>query len=173
VVWRTWVRFLADLTAREVLGEVVGYSNATYASSLGFVWTKEGGMQALPELPNEVGASANAINDQGEIVGGNGSDAVLWHNDQNHTIENLGTLPGQGWATAFGINDNGQVVGWSGFTAFVWTSKSGMQDLNSLIPPGSGWELSLASAINVRGQITGQGTIHGEQHGFLLTPTSN
>jgi len=47
-----------------------------------------------------------------------------------------------------------------------------MQDLNNLIPPNSGWSLSVAYAINKSGQITGQGTINGEQHGFLLTPVS-
>jgi hypothetical protein len=47
-----------------------------------------------------------------------------------------------------------------------------MRDLNSLIPSNSGWSLTIATSINVRGQITGQGTINGEQHGFLLTPVA-
>jgi probable HAF family extracellular repeat protein len=104
------------------------------------------------------------------VVGGSGNFAVLWHNDQSHTAESLGTLPGGGWSTAFAMNDDGEVVGWSGYTAFLWTHKKGMQDLNSLIPGNSGWSLSIATSINLRGQITGQGTINGEQHGFLLTP---
>jgi probable HAF family extracellular repeat protein len=112
------------------------------------------------------------LDDLGEVVGGSGSFAVLWQSDPVHTVESLGALSGQGWSSAFGINDVGQVVGWSGFTAFLWTRENGMQDLNSLIPSNSGWSLSLATAINVRGQITGQGTINGQQHGFLLTPVS-
>jgi probable HAF family extracellular repeat protein len=129
-------------------------------------------MQALPQLPGGYSASANGINDLGQIAGGSGNYAVLWHNDKKHTVENLGTLPGQGWSTAFAINDAGQVVGWSGFVAFIWSRENGMRDLNNLIPSNSGWSLSLPASINVRGQITGQGVINGEQHGFLLTPIS-
>jgi probable HAF family extracellular repeat protein len=47
-----------------------------------------------------------------------------------------------------------------------------MQNLNDLIPSNSGWSLSLPTGINSRGQITGQGTINGEQHAFLLTPVA-
>lgn len=124
-------------------------------------------MQALPNLPGGTSASANGIDDVGEVVGGSGSIAVLWHNDKNHTAESLGALGG--WSSAFAINDVGQVVGWSGSGAFIWTREKGMQALNSLIPSGSGWSLIIATGINVRGQITGQGNINGEQHGFLLT----
>jgi probable HAF family extracellular repeat protein len=89
-------------------------------------------------------------------------------------IENWRSLvPRAGWGTAFSINDVGQVVGWSGFTAFLWTREKGMQDLNTLIPANSGWSLSLARSINLREQITGQGTIGGQQHEFLLTPVSD
>ena len=45
-----------------------------------------------------------------------------------------------------------------------------MVDLNTLIAPLSGWKLLDASAINDAGQITGQGLIGGEYHGYLLTP---
>jgi hypothetical protein len=64
------------------------------------------------------------------------------------------------------------VVGWSGYAAFVWSREKGMQDLNTLIPSNSGWTLTMATAINVRGQITGEGDINGQQHGFLLTPVA-
>jgi probable HAF family extracellular repeat protein len=46
-----------------------------------------------------------------------------------------------------------------------------MQDLNGLIPAGSGWLLSVATGINVAGQICGYGTMaSGLVHAFLLTP---
>lgn len=152
-------------------GEVVGYSLAGDGAYRGFLWTRKTGLRALPMLSStDSDASANGINEFGEIVGGSGSYAVLWRNDQHHTPQNLGVLPGQTWSTAFAINDVGQVVGWSGFVAFVWSEKEGIQNLNDLIPRHSGWQLSTANGINVLGQITGQGTINGEQHAFLLTP---
>ena len=156
-------------------GTVVGYSNTADSNWHAIVWTAATGMQPLPYLfPSDTSASANGINRYGQIAGGvsegySGEYAVLWDGDGN--VENLGLLPGQGWSTAFAINDRAQVVGWSGFTAFIWTRASGMQDLNTLIPSNSGWSLSMATGINNRGQITGQGTINGQQHGFLLAPT--
>jgi hypothetical protein len=56
--------------------------------------------------------------------------------------------------------------------AFIWTSIGGMKDLNSLIPSNSGWVLINANSINTLGQITGYGTVGGQNHGFLLTPTN-
>jgi len=154
-------------------GEVIGFSNAANGNWFGFLWTQSTGMKALPMLPGANTASANGINDLGQIVGGSGYYAVLWHNDRKHTAESLGAVSGQKGSTAFAINDPGQVVGWSGAVAFVWSREHGMQDLNKLIPGNSGWSLTLATAINAQGQITGQGTINGQQHAFLLTPVSH
>jgi probable HAF family extracellular repeat protein len=42
--------------------------------------------------------------------------------------------------------------------------------LNKLIPAGTGWVLITAYGINNAGQIVGEGTVNGKQHGFLLTP---
>jgi len=149
-------------------GEVSGYSNAADGAWHAFLWTPTNGMQALPNVAGASSASGNGINDLGEVAGGSGSFAVLW--TSTTSAENMGVLPGQGWSTAFAVNDASQAVGWSGFIAFVWSRATGIQDLNSLIPPNSGWFLSTANAINNAGQITGQGTINGESHAFLLTP---
>jgi probable HAF family extracellular repeat protein len=44
-------------------------------------------------------------------------------------------------------------------------------DLNAMIPPGSPWYRLNASSINDSGQIVGFGTINGETHAFLATPS--
>lgn len=59
-------------------------------------------MQALPNLPRATSASANGINDLGQVVSGSGSHAVLWN--KGGDAENLGVVPGQTWSTAFAIN---------------------------------------------------------------------
>jgi probable HAF family extracellular repeat protein len=152
-------------------GEVAGFSITLDGKSHGVSWSKPSGILALPYLSaTDTSASANGINNLGQVVGGSGDIAVIWQNDKNHTAQSLGNLPGQAWSTAFAINDLTQVVGWSGFIAFIWSPAQGMQNLNDLIPSDSGWSLSLPTGINSRGQITGQGTINGQQHGFLLTP---
>jgi probable HAF family extracellular repeat protein len=155
--------------------EVVGSSDVADGNTYGFVWTKSTGMHALPALPDGYSSSANGINDQGQIVGGSSAGydnnyAVLWTYDGK--VVDLGVLPGQVWSSAFAINNLGQVVGWSGYRAFIWSESEGMQDLNDLIPSNSGWVLGSANGINDHGQITGQGNINGESHGFVLTPTS-
>jgi hypothetical protein len=45
-----------------------------------------------------------------------------------------------------------------------------MRDLNDLIPAGSGWLLKSAWGINDAGWITGDGTVNGQDHAYLLTP---
>jgi len=44
-----------------------------------------------------------------------------------------------------------------------------MLNLNDLINSSSGWQLYTATGINAKGQIVGQGTLNGQEHGFLLT----
>jgi probable HAF family extracellular repeat protein len=152
-------------------GEVAGFSNASDGAWHAFLWSASTGMQALPNAKGASSASGNGINNLGQVAGGSGNYAILW--DSTTAAENMGVLPGQTWSTAFAVNDAGEAVGWSGFRAFVWNRAKGIQDLNDLIPANSGWFLSTANAINASGQITGQGTISGQQHAFLLTPVSH
>lgn len=152
-------------------GEVTGYSNNGQGQTLAFLWSKSGGMQALPNPPGATGGSGNAVNDLGHVAGGSDVTATLWTSTQD--VLSLGNLPGACCSSGFALNDLDQVVGSSGFRAFIWTQADGMQDLNNLIPPHSGWTLTAANGINFEGQITGYGTINGQTHAFLLTPTSN
>jgi len=146
------------------------------AGGTGFTWTKAGGMKVLRGLVKGGGSNVFAMNDSGMVVGNAGTSTawgpVLWNSEGR--IRELGTLAG-GSGTAFGVNDLGQIVGYSRTAsmdahAFIWSSKNGIQDLNDLIPANSGWVLVWGSAINNAGQITGWGTINGENHAYLLTP---
>jgi probable HAF family extracellular repeat protein len=154
--------------------EVCGNSSSS-GELAGFTWSKAHGMKALQGFSGG-GTVAFSINDSGIVVGNalisSGRHPVLWN--RAGRIRDLGTLPG-GFGTAFGVNDLNQVVGYSTTAsndphAFIWSAKSGIQDLNDLIPANSGWVLVWASAINKAGQISGWGTINGENHAYLLNP---
>lgn len=151
------------------------YSNGTFQA---FAGTISGGLTALPTLPGATTSLALGVNDAGIIVGSSNSAknsngiAVAW--DSNLKIYSLGTLPGDSASSASYINDLDQAVGQSTTPsgvnrAVIWT-KSGIQNLNNLIPRNSGWTLVYALSINRAGQITGYGTINGQNHAFLLTP---
>lgn len=136
----------------------------------------------LGTLPGGAVSNANGINSSGEISGystsstsGSNWIAVFW--DATGKIHSLGTLSGGVSSAGYGINDSNQIVGFASTAtstsdAMIWSQKSGMQDLNSLIPANSGWVLVLAVWINNSGQITGYGTINGDNHAFLLTPVA-
>lgn len=164
-------------------GQVAGDSGNQYGGQA-YRWSKNGGAIELDDLANENHTYASGINDLNQVVGGSytlngGTHAFLWN--QSGAATDLGTLKGKKYADsgANDINNAGQVVGFSDLSnsdfanrhAFLY-SGGAMQDLNTLIPANSGWTLESASAINDLGQIVGTGTIDGQNHAFLVTPTS-
>ena len=133
--------------------------------------------------PGGVSSTVGAINDSGEIVGVYypSSTSYLGGNlfiDTRFGSKTLGLalnmrsedeedLPSA-------INDEGDIVGDAQTTvteaAWVYHPGRGFSNLNNDIAPNSGWSLFQAIGINGRGEIVGNGTLNGEQHGFLLTP---
>ncbi len=77
-------------------------------------------------------------------------------------INDLGTVVGDSWPSGGVEFTNSRAVLWQG---------ANMYDLNSFIPTNSGWVLDVATAINNKGQIVGQGTRSNElgYRSFLLT----
>jgi len=88
----------------------------------------------------------------------------------------LGTLPEFERGAAVDINELGLIVGraWgiggnpNIESAFIWQNGT-MTDLNDLILPNSG-VITVATAINNQGQITGRGHNFTDSVGLLLTP---
>ncbi len=152
------------------------YTGTNYHAFL----VKATGVNDLGTLPGGTISNGIWINSSGVVAGYSNSSAsgsnwiaVAW--DPSKKIHSLGTLPDGTSSAGNGINDSNQIVGFSSTAtstsdAMIWTQKGGMKDLNNLIPPNSGWVLVLANSINNLGQITGYGTINGENHAFLLTP---
>jgi probable HAF family extracellular repeat protein len=127
------------------------------------IW-ENGAIRELPTFPGDPDGAANAINDQGQIVGATGNcgkgpeyalHALLW---EDGAFTDLGNLGGTLFSFAANINDRGDVIGASNLPgdttshAFFWTRDSGMKDLGTL--PGD--FSSSAADINSKGQVTGQ-----------------
>ena len=74
------------------------------------------------------------------------------------------------WSAAYDVNDSGVVVGSADGVAFVYTNAT-TTNLNTLIPSDTPWSLLSATGINNAGRIVGYGTISGQTHAFMLTPT--
>jgi probable HAF family extracellular repeat protein len=160
-------------------GQVVGSSStAGEAEYRAFLWTKSGGMKALPSLGSGAQDTANAINSSGAVVGYSclGSEctgnyhAFLW--TQSGGTQDLGTLSGGTDTFANGINSANHVVGTVAFAdgtghAFLWTQANGMQEL----APSSGIANYAAGAINDSDEVVGNflNTADNEFHGFSWT----
>jgi probable HAF family extracellular repeat protein len=135
------------------------------------IW-QQGKIQQLPTITGDLEGVAEAINDDGQVVGASGTcstfntnnlislqplHALLW---ETGTVTDLGNLGGtaKGFGNlAFNINNQGQVIGISGlrgdmnFHGFLWTKATGMQDLGTL--PGDA--NSTAIGINDSGDVVG------------------
>ena len=151
------------------------------ASSYAALWSPQGDLTELESLDPSTHyncSSASDINDAGQVVGWSNvttdchlafmPHALLWTRDG--VLQDLGTLPGKTTSVAYKINYFGQVIGSSDGVPFIWTQRSGMLDLNTLISRSQGWTLNTATAINLWGQIVGEGIRYGQLHGYLLTP---
>src|SRR5215472_17220664 len=133
----------------------------------------------LGSFGGEVANFANAIDNQGQIVGESDlpgdatGHAFLW---QNGELTDLGTLPGDFFSAANAINDEGQVVGEScdvagNCRAFFWQDGV-MTDLNTLVSANSVYLLA-AKGISSKGEIAGQAfdPASGNVIGFVATPS--
>jgi probable HAF family extracellular repeat protein len=97
------------------------------------------------------GSYAMAINNSGEVVGGNGNAFT----ELNGQVEDLATEAGTVWSAAYGVNDSGTVVGDAElangtFRGMVWSPDGGVTELGTF-----GGASSQATGINSSGEVVG------------------
>lgn len=153
-------------------GTVVGWTGL-YTNTTAFYRTPSGAMTLLSKPSSNSSTQANAIADDGTIVGftmkTNGTTlATVWA--PNGSRSELPDLAGGAvYSTAHAINAAGTVVGSSavagGGHAFVWTAAGGMVDLGDL---DGGNPASGALDINDGGDIVGVGTTTANADRALL-----
>ena len=143
-------------------GQIVGVSyDANWQASV-LLWSN-GGYTNLGLLPGDYDGVANAINEQGRVVGNSGFiSAVSWNNG---SLSNLGVLPGFETSSAADINSNDWVVG----NSHTESGGFGASDAATLWHDGQKIDLgwlpgatagSVASAINDLNQIVGTSFTH-------------
>lgn len=103
------------------------------------IWDASGVPQVLAGA-----GTVNAINDRGQVVGGNESGAFVWSASEGFVT--IGT------GVATDINERGDVVGYADDgRAFLWTAQGGLQPLAASFA-GSVWP----EAINDAGVVVGR-----------------
>lgn len=104
---------------------------------------------------------ASAINEWGEVVGGDNGRAFLWKDGQAIELAHTGAWA---YSSAVDINDSGTIVGFrwpnSGVSSAIWWTDptQAAVDLNTLLSPedvAAGWILVQAARVNNRGSILG------------------
>lgn len=155
-------------------GQITGGAASTAGVSRAFVFDSRG----MVDLGTLGGSSSvgYAINRLGQVTGSARTAANQTHaffHDGTRMID-LGTLGGIS-SVGRGVNASGQVIGTStlpnGSTSQPFFYASGvMVNLNTLMPGLSNIDVG-SIRLNEAGQIAGTGTIGGNRHAFLLTPT--
>jgi probable HAF family extracellular repeat protein len=152
-------------------GVVVGAGKLTSGASLGAFVLRDG---AYTQLADD--GAALAVNDRGEIVGQVspfGTPQAFRIDPGTTVLRPLPALYGDLQDQANAVSERGLVVGWSanaaGRRAVAWNGGR-VVDLNTRLASDSGWFLQEATGVNRAGQIVGNGLLHGQQRGFVLTP---
>jgi probable HAF family extracellular repeat protein len=163
-------------------GQVVGgegWENGTGPGYGAFLWTS-GTITPLPTLSGYSKATAGRINNNGQIAGvasggsgrsGNPEDqAIIWNGGVPTSLGCAGDECGQWTAVSYSaaINNSGQIVGYvdTGAVSFLYTGGS-MTPFNLTgqdcftLPAGTPCTVTVASAINDQGQITGNTQLEG------------
>ncbi len=138
-------------------GTVVGTTYDVNGQAHATIWSASG------TTVLGAGTYAMAINNAGEVVGGNGNAFTV----VNGQLQSLGTPSGVNWSAAYAINSGGTVVGDGqlangSFRAIIWNPDGSITMLGTF-----GGSSSQATGVNNSGEAVGFASLaDGYQHAF-------
>jgi probable HAF family extracellular repeat protein len=164
-------------------GDITGWAATGDGHTHAVLWPIDGGLVDLDPAATPL-SFAFGINSARQVVGfeitPQGTRGFVWAPDTG--IVPLPPLPGDMVSYATAINDTGTIVGRSVFLgptadqvvlrAVRWDQGVAVE-LLPLVRHHRGWTLTNATGISEDGSIVGVGMLHGEQHGYLLTPRAS
>lgn len=135
-------------------GQIVGASTCSHGYEHAVLWTTY--LEDISGTNDLVNASANAVNNDGTVVGQRWGHAFIWNRETGMSEINVSGLLN---TTAVDINNLGQVIGQpysttAGGQSFVWQEGYGVNFIGTL-PYTSANSYSLADDINNVGQVVG------------------
>jgi uncharacterized membrane protein len=159
----------SNLALNGAIAVVGTYVSATSGGSVGFLY-KGGKYTDIPGPKGSLGSTANAINDNGDIVGAYFDSAAVQHayvlkGKKYTTID----PPGSSTPSGNGINNSGNIVIVGGanpnFTAYLYTAKT--KKFKTINVPGETG--SFVTDLNTEGDVTYQAIDSaGNSHGALF-----
>lgn len=167
-------------------GDAVGYTSMPTGHIHCTVWPVSGGVIDCAPPTGGGNSVAKDINNAGHIVGyteePGATRGFVWLPQSGMLL--LPPMPDATRSEAASLNDAGAIVGRSYTPGLCGTCPPSPQaavlwqdgqplDLQPYVINGAGWELGQAIGINNDGVIVGQGTLNGQPHSWLLTPTTD
>ncbi len=152
-------------------GDVSGYWGYAGSSARPYLWTDEGGLVTIEDLPGAPTGYGRALNDARQVVGETASSShprgFLFHDGE---VISLPPPMSGGASGANAINNHGLVAGWRSvgnqtypYGAFLWTESGGFADLGVMGRPNS-----TARDVNDATQVVGYvGGPYDEDEAFL------
>jgi probable HAF family extracellular repeat protein len=167
-------------------GDAVGYTSTPTGHIHCTFWPVSGGVIDCAPPTGGGNSVAKDINNAGQIVGytdePGATRGFVWLPQSGMML--LPPMPDATRSEAASINDAGDIVGRS-YTpgpcgncppspqaAVLWQNGQPI-DLQPSVINGAGWDLVQAISINNDGVIVGRGTLNGQPHSWLLTPTTD
>ncbi|NEQ24460.1 MAG: hypothetical protein F6K28_36200 [Microcoleus sp. SIO2G3] len=152
------------------MGQIVGTSQTSSGDTQAFLW-QGGVMTDIGAAAGYNNSTARDINNLSQVIGDAGTVNVSFFSSFLWSNGTITTSHVPDWCIAKDLNDAEQIIGLCTIQGTAYASAflfQGGQFIDNFDPLNFPTE---ALDINNNGRIVGYGTVNGENHAFVLTPT--